>query len=173
MGEIYSSAVDVIVWLGKPNVYFEDFLWVVTVLLPRLEELADNSDWEEVEKSKYVDPRFIQRVGLNIPDRRLLGYGLFHNTNWWFVRSWIVQEVANARDIRILCGSTEIPWRAVASMSDFARRSYWIRNVRHRHLRDSNGENVPLEVLGHRLNNMRGVFAAAKCQNYHRVWLNS
>lgn len=72
----------------------------------------------------------LSQLGLENLEQRFRGYGLYHDTNRWFVRSWIVQEVANAREIRVLCGNTEIRWRNIVWMSRLQKITGWVYQCR-------------------------------------------
>lgn len=93
MGSIYSKAQHVIIWLGKQILHFGGFLWVITTLLPKLENMAKKTGWDEIYASTPGDPVFDTKLGLDGSEMRknLLAYGDFHDANRWFVRAWIVQ----------------------------------------------------------------------------------
>ncbi|KAM0430059.1 hypothetical protein ACHAPT_006065 [Fusarium lateritium] len=101
MPDIYSNAESVAVWLGP----------------------------EEDDSSSAVD--FLDQVAnqAKYPDKvsRLLTSGarngdlaavvsLFERDYWR--RLWVVQEVFNARDIHVYCGSTKLPWDSYQLASD-------------------------------------------------------
>jgi hypothetical protein len=83
--------------------------------------MAKERGWKKIYGCSLFDPGVLQRLGMEVTRQKILGYGQFHDTNRWFVRSWIVQEVANAGQIRVLCGKTQIPWQSIVSMSSLAR----------------------------------------------------
>lgn len=63
MGKIYSLSVEVLIWLGKQNLYFKDFLWATTIFLPKLEDLAKLSGWEAIYASSPLEAALGQRLG--------------------------------------------------------------------------------------------------------------
>ncbi|KAM0175384.1 hypothetical protein ACHAPC_009627 [Botrytis cinerea] len=84
MAKIYSSAHRVIVWLGEQTVEIQGALEDI--------QLAANNE-ELIEHSKK-----------EIKQQQILN--LLQNP--WFQRIWVLQEVAAARDVVIMCGSTTI-----------------------------------------------------------------
>ncbi|TGO43697.1 hypothetical protein BCON_1056g00010 [Botryotinia convoluta] len=84
MAKIYSSAHRVIVWLGEQTVEIKGALEDI--------QLAANNE-ELIEHSKK-----------EIKQQHILN--LLQNP--WFQRIWVLQEVAAARDVLIMCGSTTI-----------------------------------------------------------------
>jgi hypothetical protein len=81
MGEIYASSVETIVWLGEPNAHFEDFYWTVTSLLPKLEDMAQKRGWKTIYDCSLFDPDVLQRLSMEVPHQKILGYGQFRDTN--------------------------------------------------------------------------------------------
>jgi hypothetical protein len=87
MGRIYSSAYQVVVWLGESSEYTDQAIQAL------------RSGGRSIEAFS-TDLRL--RCGLTTVCSRA-----------WFTRIWVVQEVAlAARDPRVRCGMTEIPWSA-------------------------------------------------------------
>ncbi|KAM0147860.1 hypothetical protein ACHAQE_010089 [Botrytis cinerea] len=84
MAKIYSSAHRVIVWLGEQTVEIKGALEDIN--------LAANN--EELTKHSKIESK--QQKILNLLQ------------NPWFQRIWVLQEVAAARHIIIVCGSTTI-----------------------------------------------------------------
>ncbi|KIN06874.1 hypothetical protein OIDMADRAFT_21814 [Oidiodendron maius Zn] len=83
MAKIYSNAHRVIVWLGEEAVEIKG----------ALEDIRLSANEEFTERS---------RKGINEQAIR----SLLHRP--WFQRIWVLQEVAAARHVVIMCGSTEI-----------------------------------------------------------------
>lgn len=93
MQRIYQQAKQVVVWLG---------------------EISDDSDLEKLEGGK--DPAWtiskISGGSLYLP----LSW-LQHFNRPWFLRVWIIQEVAFAQKVQVIHGQQIIPWKDFATIS--------------------------------------------------------
>jgi hypothetical protein len=109
MGDIYSSAKVVIVWLGKQIRELDDVLWLLKRYLPivkdrRVDAATSTTDdllsFLQISRDKWA---------------RLWGsHRVFYASCRWFSRAWIVQEFLLAREITILCGEQTIDWLVLA-----------------------------------------------------------
>lgn len=93
MGEIFKSAAEVVIYLGEE----EDGSNVAMDFLGSLTEYQDRSD-----------PLFSRplRVDVIVALR-----ALFYRP--WFNRVWVLQEVHNAKRVRLRCGTKEIAWSGI------------------------------------------------------------
>ncbi|KAI0192069.1 ankyrin repeat-containing domain protein [Xylaria flabelliformis] len=113
MSEIYSSAERVLFCVGRPTELTDllmDSLRELQGKLQKLnlEESSIKTSWEEVQlqmADNHFIPVFEQLEALTCIQRRGLEYIL---TQDWFQRVWILQEVANARDALVYCGSKSV-----------------------------------------------------------------
>lgn len=91
MGSIYSGARRVVVYLG---------------------ESADDSDFVMkwvLGKNYAVDyPR--RKLCIEYPSSMLI---VKFTERSWFSRIWVLQEIANAREVNVMCGNLVIPWAAI------------------------------------------------------------
>jgi hypothetical protein len=130
MGDIYSTAKEVLVWLGKQNASFLDFYWVHTEFMKILEATLEAHGPEHLCTSSMAEFIFRQGLPMDVIAQKLLAYEQFLDDNRWFARAWIVQEVANARHIRVLCGETEVDWMSMITMARIFFRTGWIAQLK-------------------------------------------
>lgn len=102
MGEIYSRASLVTVWLGEEGEHtkeaFDHFHnWNDFLHAEGLEDPVSPTIFLE---KKYPYPNGSVMVGL---------IDIFAKRKWW-TRMWMVQEISLARVAKILCGSSEVDW---------------------------------------------------------------
>jgi hypothetical protein len=93
MGDLYSAAKVVVIWLGPLQPRFKDFIWGVEEFLPRLStHMASNK--LGLRPGSLLNAKNIQEIGfehLNIVTK-LLRMSLYYLSCRWFTRSWVVQE---------------------------------------------------------------------------------
>lgn len=110
MGDIYSSATCVIIWLGKAIDEIEDVIWLLERYLPVA---------EKGRPAKEVNYDLLTFLGIT-PGRWLdlwLAYGRFFSRYSWFSRAWVVQELLLARDIIIRCGQKTLDWKGLQRLT--------------------------------------------------------
>ncbi|KAK3292342.1 heterokaryon incompatibility protein-domain-containing protein [Chaetomium fimeti] len=111
MGYIYKGAEEVLIWLGPghegTDTLLQSFSWI------------DNKATESLASGNKEDWMSLchQSISQRWPDlswpKQVLTELL---TRPWFKRVWILQEVANARTARVLCGRGSCPARTFALM---------------------------------------------------------
>ncbi|KAH8891537.1 HET-domain-containing protein [Thozetella sp. PMI_491] len=94
MGDIYTRAETVVVWLGEPR----DDAGLAFELLRQLSEIKADSDQKKMT---------MELVGN--PDLRLAWKAFYclMERSWW-TRTWVLQEVILAREIKVFCGRLSI-----------------------------------------------------------------
>ena len=125
MDQIYASASQVIVWLGKDDAdahcaerFFTSYgMFMVEVQKHWDEEgpvpLTKNAI-ELIDKSIGWEPKSSQEWK---------SLAAFFNHRTWFERAWVMQEIALARDIVVLCGSLHLSWEQVSAVARLLRGS--------------------------------------------------
>ena len=113
MGDIYSTADRVIIWLGNTiSNHLSDLIWLQEHWLP----IADRFPKEELPLDVLAF--------LDIPKERWFvlweNYGKFYSYYRWFSRAWVVQELLLAREIVIRCGSITLDWEMLKKLADTA-----------------------------------------------------
>ena len=107
MHEIYGKAQSVIVWLGESGDDSELAMdaGTVAVLSAKLVDFPD-----------YNSPEDMSRYNLPLSaDLIWKAFGRLCERDW-FYRTWVVQEVALARKIEILCGRQWLSWESLVNL---------------------------------------------------------
>lgn len=114
MGDIYSSANHVVVWLGKEEKRLEGFHWLHN-------EFISNDGITKISPGNADDPELLASIGVPTLQQwfgYIEDYVEFCRACQWFNRAWILQEVTLARDIVVLLGNSILDWD---TMYDVAR----------------------------------------------------
>ena len=105
MGEIYSNCEVALVWLGKDETDLDGFLHIHDLLDP-ITRQRDTPD--SIVGRRFLSPWTLQdlesALGGGIDPRAWAAYVSFYEKQRWFSRVWFAQEVALAREVRIICG---------------------------------------------------------------------
>lgn len=127
MGQIYSKASQVWIWLGLPEGIQMDTTRSLVGKLARasrdiqsqrtskgIKPSFSDADWDTVTDKgrllkKYNPPSWRSRAWVDL--------ALLLQRNWWS-RVWILQEVALAPQAEILCGDYSLPWHEIRLCSD-------------------------------------------------------
>jgi hypothetical protein len=129
MGEIYSRAEFVLVWLGASISHLESVRWLLQDFLDAVEKYTSEHGVDRIIQMNLRDPALPHMLGLSDSTdeivRRLQEYRIFNDTRRWFERAWIVQEVALAREIVVLCGTEVLPWQRMNDLSQLIILSKW------------------------------------------------
>ena len=125
MGDIYSGAKNVIVWLGKEASDVFDFSDARKTLSKALSNLEGK---EEAVIQNPLDPIFLKRLGVDSAQDWIemwQKYFRFFQRRRWFRRAWIVQEVALAKDLTFQCGEKTLSWKDIYALGLLLRDSGW------------------------------------------------
>ncbi|KAM5357150.1 hypothetical protein ACJZ2D_016563 [Fusarium nematophilum] len=124
MGKIYSSAQRVVVWLGSDTNDLDDFQWIHTHFWDYYEP---NYPRLYGTQPPFLDESILSAVGQTQAEwcSRWASYARFYCRRRWFSRIWIMQECTCAREITVLCGSTELLWDRLVTMSDVTVITWW------------------------------------------------
>jgi hypothetical protein len=132
MGEIYSMARGVIVWLGNSVPELENFLWLHEVFQVALMELAkrSESEFQNLLKQSGVELYFsLPKLGINTSkdkwNQLWTDYFHFYQRHRWFHRAWIVQEISLGEKAVMLCGETVLPWTEMQSLGRILCSAAW------------------------------------------------
>jgi hypothetical protein len=113
MGEYYTKAQTVLVWLGSSGT-------CTNLVLDGIEAL--NGSLSIIERPILITNEVLQSYGLPVETHPLWrGIGEIFARNW-FQRLWIVQEVALANHIVVFCGSKSTGWHELSSLADHIGR---------------------------------------------------
>ncbi|KAI8711064.1 HET domain-containing protein [Fusarium sp. LHS14.1] len=116
MGRVYSTAEEVLIWLGTGN---EDTLelmqsvnWI-DINAKKAQTGANGQHWTDLCRRFMAERLGNPESQLHSKQRSVLAELL---KNGWFKRVWILQEVAMAKTARILCGYYSCPARTFSFM---------------------------------------------------------
>ena len=121
MGRIYSTAQEVLVWLGKDMSCIDDFIWMHEKFLPEVRG-------KEMSPGDIDNLAVLSPLGINSLDhwtKLWVACYQFYKSNRWFHRAWVVQEVSLARKIVVKCGCRILPWLEMMELSTFIHKSGW------------------------------------------------
>jgi hypothetical protein len=140
MGRIYSSAKEVVIWLGAEE---DD----TTLAFDTLKDFAHR--WNQVSRLDYhgapqdqIDELMDPEVGTE--DVKLSAIKKLCSRPW-FERTWTYQEAVLAKQATVLCGHQEIEW------DDLKMANFWLIN-----------SGVIAEVLNHGYNTVIGIVNAQR-----------
>jgi hypothetical protein len=115
MGEIYSKADRVLIWLGE---YISDAFEAVEVIVALCNKIESF-----MEDSKYLARGSIRTKFLADPEIKSLRWDMLSDfiNRAWFGRTWVLQEVVNAKKAIIHAANSGIDWDALASLITWLR----------------------------------------------------
>ncbi|KAK5653496.1 hypothetical protein OQA88_8755 [Cercophora sp. LCS_1] len=120
MGEIYSRCERVIVWLGNDKTHVDAMLSIhrnIAAAIIKTNSLSKARDMFEANPS----PDFLeQELDVKVSEKKWKAYAEFYENRRWFSRLWVIQEVALAPEVKVLCGwRTSLSWRHLATVGAF------------------------------------------------------
>ncbi|KAF2642538.1 hypothetical protein P280DRAFT_547998 [Massarina eburnea CBS 473.64] len=115
MGDIYKAAIRVAVWLGKEGPSTPKAFALI-------EALANATADERSRIHSYQVSHNNPNTLLDLDSWQAL-VRFFERS--WFGRVWIIQEVAFARDITVLCGNKSLQWDDLVETSRYFATSSW------------------------------------------------
>ena len=109
MGQIYQQADTVLCWLGELSTHR---LWALKFLQVLAEDAPRYKKPDQVECYwTFLDDELVPGVDVNlVVDAALEAHVEAAYKSDWFTRLWVVQELALARNPRILCGAYALSW---------------------------------------------------------------
>ena len=130
MGKIYSSAEEVLVWLGATQKGAEDLLWATTTFIDlldmsRVPDYIYDDDDTHYTRGDIDDREFHERLGISDPRPRLCDAAHFYASCRWFSRAWVGQEVILAQKIRMFSGSVELSFDRLTQMARIFQSTDW------------------------------------------------
>ena len=126
MADIFKSAQDVTVWLGEEDGFTQDACTVIERIaaIPRDKRgQVPYTGFFNGDGSCYRD------AGIEpLSYQNWLGFIAFMNRPYWS-RSWVVQELALARQVNVVCGSRVLPWEQISRTIEFVRATRWYHHL--------------------------------------------
>ncbi|KAJ9605671.1 hypothetical protein H2200_009520 [Cladophialophora chaetospira] len=138
MADIFRAAQGVTVWLGEEDEYTLDACTVIERIaaIPR-------EEWTKVPYTGFFDGEgaCYREVGVEpLSYQNWLGFIAFMNRPY-FSRAWVVQELAVARKVNVVCGSRVLSWAQLSRTIEFVRETRWYHHLwtdKMRHIRELN-----------------------------------
>jgi hypothetical protein len=121
MRELYGRARNVFAWVGKEDEFTSDAMTVMERLSSVPKDL-----YELVSSNDFYDPEsFTSKLAISLPSQsNWLGWLAFLHRPY-FKRAWVVQEVALAGDVTVLCGKAIFPWANFSATLQFIAQTKW------------------------------------------------
>jgi hypothetical protein len=109
MGQIYQQADTVLCWLGELSTHR---LWALEFLQMLAKEAPRYKNPDDVEYCwTFLNDELVPGVDVNlVVEAALEAHVEAVYKSDWFTRLWVVQELALARNPRILCGAYDLGW---------------------------------------------------------------
>jgi hypothetical protein len=131
MGRIYSSATQVIAWIGPQPEQggFEELMWASTELVSVLHSVEDDETIMKLSTGGIHKPELLETLSLDNPLPRLVTAAYFYRCCRWFSRAWVVQEVLLAADVDIMCGKSTISMHQLMHLASCLHRIDWDNEI--------------------------------------------
>jgi hypothetical protein len=150
MGDIYSNAEAVVVWLGADETDLEDFIWLHTEFLDALECYITKFGEQDLKGQSPYSSTLLARLDINPPCGDWLKcwakYHSFCRRRRWFSRMWVVQEVTLARRIIVRCGESSLSWENIELLGNMLTLLGW-QNALALQARESFGRTLGDETI--------------------------
>lgn len=122
MGRIFETAQKVIAWLGPEDQTTNDVFTAIERLSSIPREKYNNC---VIPEDLWMPESYISKLGISplTQDHWLAWVTFFHRP--YFQRVWIVQEIALAKEIFLVCGSRVFSWEQLSAAWQFVGYSGW------------------------------------------------
>ena len=120
MGEIFSAATQVVVWLGNDMADINAMLWLQNEFWPVVDgrsEVDGRSDQPYLDTFKLTGPEWIEKW--KSVDR-------FFRRRRWFQRAWVLQECMLGRDVVVWNGAVTLDWTVMGLATFIAERAFGV-----------------------------------------------
>ncbi|KAI5920480.1 heterokaryon incompatibility protein-domain-containing protein [Camillea tinctor] len=112
MRDIYTKASSVAIWLGDGNEATRRTIRTVEAIRERFEMGGDSLNSTRAVDLKYKDDIHHPLIERHSATHNFLSeWPLFELP--WLRRTWVIQEVFNARSVRVLCGTDVLSWPTI------------------------------------------------------------
>lgn len=109
--QTYAEAASVLVWLGTESLQNDGSLCIdFFTELAALIASGNDQDQEQADKSSWRKKFVINQLVSTFLDAKGRDAIISFLTRPWFRRRWVVQEVVLAKDVSIVCGTSNILW---------------------------------------------------------------
>jgi hypothetical protein len=134
MDQIFRQAQKVVAWLGPEDETTSDAFVAIESLSTISPEIYSCVTTEDLWRPEI----YTAKLGIvPLTQKHWLAWIAFmHRT--YFSRIWIVQEIAVAKDILFVCGSTIFPWSTMSAALRFVAHSGWVGSLHTEKIRTGN-----------------------------------
>ncbi|KAK4460421.1 heterokaryon incompatibility protein-domain-containing protein [Cladorrhinum samala] len=138
MGEVYSSAGRVLVWLGADEARLSVFQWWHETVYPRMQlllEQAGDMAIMHLRSSHFADAKLWKDLFDLTPPTHLgartwldvwADFWIFYRSRRYFHRVWIVQEVVLSHHLHIYCAKSELSWKVMGDFLNILEKIQWV-----------------------------------------------
>ncbi|KAM7213113.1 HET domain containing protein [Rhypophila decipiens] len=109
MREIYTTASSVVVWVGEGDEKTSQTFATIKAIQARYE--AGGTSAGDIDHCSKDDIHYLIQERHEDTPSFIEAWSLFERP--WFRRTWVVQEVFNARSATVYCGRDVLPWKEV------------------------------------------------------------
>ena len=117
MGEICAKAAEVLACIG-PHADDSEFLFEKAWEVNEIRYECSHNESFMCQDCRLPWEEWVGSLGIECLTRLCVSCQTFGRRVYW-TRIWIIQEVAKARSLRILCGTDILPWTAIHNLEDF------------------------------------------------------
>jgi hypothetical protein len=117
MRQIYAQAVSVNVWLGRGNTSVHNSIQDARYVMKRYQDAMPAK--VKLDATELHHP--LLKDGFYLTDSPLFEHD-------WFRRSWVLQEVFNAKALSVYCGKDVLSWSMVLRLNHCINRSMLVPN---------------------------------------------
>ena len=126
MASIYQQAHRVLVYVGE-RTEDSDLALDVTEKLGGVTSTPDNKPRQDDEFNELLEDA--RRLG-SLQSEEWDALRHFFLERAYFTRSWVIQEIAQAREALLFCGKRSIPWKTVENIQEGYERIWgWMSNT--------------------------------------------
>ncbi|KAK3359616.1 heterokaryon incompatibility protein-domain-containing protein [Lasiosphaeria hispida] len=124
MAKTFIAATSVIVWLGPEDQFTADAIAAIDSISSMPKAL-----WKKIGYTDFFSDRWHEAVGIErVTYASWLGF-IAMIKRPWFRRAWVVQELALARSVTLVCGSHIISWKRLNSILSFIKSKRWYHHL--------------------------------------------
>ena len=122
MRDVYARAETVIVWLGDSDEGMQKSFQTIKDISHRYEQLHPDADLSETLRERHSSLFEHDGVTNFVNECPIFDYP-------WFRRTWVLQEVANAKRSLVHVGRDSIPWSSVLRLNHCIDRSQYQAHI--------------------------------------------
>jgi hypothetical protein len=118
MGDIYSNADRVIVWLGKEDDNTQEAVALISAIVQAFGKARQDSTMTR-PTFLFNDPRLYFHTDPITPPLDIRQWRLIMEffTRTWFSRVWVLQEVTLAKEVTLFCGTVKLDYNILTAFS--------------------------------------------------------